>query len=335
MVTGTAPPGVTAPPGAEAAGTRLAGLRAGLARLLPAPPSGPLPLAVPRRRVYILPSGFGLVYALALFVLMIGALNYNNNAAILLALLLAMAAMASAHGAVRLLASLSLRRFDAAETFAGAGQPCRLLVHSARGPLAGDLRLGAAGAQVQAEADGDGQARFEWTWPSDRRGRRPLGTVRLSTTWPLGLFRAWTVLEPDAAALVYPAPETPPVPLPARAEHRGDRSAPNRGEQDWHALREFQRGDALRDIAWKVSARHDRWLVAETRSATQAPALAFGLDQVAHLDREAGLSRLCRWVLMAEAAQLPYALRLPGADLPAGVGGEQRRRALTALALLP
>jgi uncharacterized protein (DUF58 family) len=313
----------------------LAAVRAGVARLLPVPPAGPLPLAVPRRRVYILPSGFGLVYALALLVLMIGALNYNNNAAILLALLLGMAAMASAHGAVRLLSGLSLRRFESGEAFAGQGQPCRLLVHSVRGRLAGDLRLAVAGLQVQAGTDRDGQAVFEWTWPSDRRGRRPLGRVRLSTTWPLGLFRAWTVLEPEAAAVVYPAPETPPAPLPAQADLRGDRHAPRRGEQDWHALREFQRGDALRDIAWKVSARHDRWLVAETRSASQAPALAFSLDQVAHLDREAGLSRLCRWLLMAEAAQLPYALRLPGADLATGLGGEQRRRALTALAQLP
>jgi uncharacterized protein (DUF58 family) len=312
-----------------------AAVRTGLARLLPAPPAGPLPLSVPRRRVYILPSGFGLVYALALLVLMIGALNYNNNAAILLALLLAMAAMASAHGAVRLLSGLSLRRFEADETFAGEGQPCRLMVHSIGGRLAGDLRLAVAGQQVQAGTDGDGQALFEWIWPSDRRGRRPLGRVRLSTTWPLGLFRAWTVLEPDATAVVYPAPETPPVPLPAQADLHGDRHAPSRGEQDWHALREFQRGDALRDIAWKVSARHDRWLVAETRSATQAPALAFSLDQVAQLEREAALSRLCRWLLMAEAAQLPWALRIPGAELPTGLGGEQRRRALTALAQLP
>jgi uncharacterized protein (DUF58 family) len=310
-------------------------VRNALARMLPAPPAGPLPLAVPRRRIYILPSGFGLVYALALFVLMIGALNYNNNAAILLALLLAMAALASAHGAVRLLADLSLRRFDAGETFAGDAQACRLLVRSERGAIAGDLRLAVDGQQVRADAGADGEALFAWAWRSSRRGRRVLGRMRLSTTWPLGLFRAWTILEPDAVALVYPAPETPPVPLPSQADVHGDRRLPSRGEQDWHALREFQRGDALRDIAWKVSARHDRWLVAETRSSTQSPALAFSLGQVAHIEREAGLSRLCRWILLAEAAQLPYAVRLPGTELPPGIGGEQRRRALAALAQLP
>ena len=52
----------------------------------PKSPSGPLPLALPSRRIYIVPSRFGVVYGAALFVLLLGSLNYNNNAAILLGL---------------------------------------------------------------------------------------------------------------------------------------------------------------------------------------------------------------------------------------------------------
>ena len=71
------------------AGGRLSGLRARLEAL--ARPRGPepLPVAFDRRRIYVLPTAFGAFFALLLAVMLLGALNYNNNPALLLALLLA------------------------------------------------------------------------------------------------------------------------------------------------------------------------------------------------------------------------------------------------------
>jgi uncharacterized protein (DUF58 family) len=53
------------------------------------------------------------------------------------------------------------------------------------------------------------------------------------------------------------------------------------------------------------------------------------------LSAEARLSRLTAWVLAAERAARPFALRVPGGSLPVGQGREHRRAALTALALVP
>jgi hypothetical protein len=47
------------------------------------------------------------------------------------------------------------------------------------------------------------------------------------------------------------------------------------------------------------------------------------------------LSRLTAWILAAERATRPFALSLPGTALPTASGHEQRRAALTALALFP
>ena len=47
-----------------------------------------LPVRLDRRRVYVLPTRFGLFYAALVFTMALGALNYNNNPALLLALLL-------------------------------------------------------------------------------------------------------------------------------------------------------------------------------------------------------------------------------------------------------
>ncbi len=51
---------------------------------------------------------------------------------------------------------------------------------------------------------------------------------------------------------------------------------------------------------------------------------------------EARLSRLTAWVLAAERAARPFALRMPGTYLPlATAGREHRRAALTAARALP
>lgn len=310
-------------------------LRARLARWLPRPPGGPLPLTLPRRRIYILPSRFGLVYGAALFFLLLGALNYNNNAAILLALMLGATAMASAVSAVNFLSGLKVTAFEAGEAWAGQAQACRLEVGHPGGPVRGALELRHAGRRSIDRPAGAGAVAFEWAWPAERRGARRLGRIRLATGYPLGLFTAWCVLDVDDVAVVYPAPESPAPPLPASAADAGGLARPARGEEDWHALREFQRGDSPRDIAWKVSARHDRLLVAETRSEREAPVLRLSTTQVAGLAREHGIARLAAWVLAAHGQDRPYALELPGQTLGPGRGPGQRRLALTALALLP
>ena len=56
----------------------------------------PLPCAVNARRIYVLPTGVGLFFATLVLVMSLGALNYGNNPALLLALLLAGAGLASA-----------------------------------------------------------------------------------------------------------------------------------------------------------------------------------------------------------------------------------------------
>ena len=50
------------------------------------------PVELHRGRIYVLPTGFGLFFAALLAAMGLGALNYNNNPALLLMLLLAGAA---------------------------------------------------------------------------------------------------------------------------------------------------------------------------------------------------------------------------------------------------
>ena len=69
-----------------------------------------------------------------------------------------------------------------------------------------------SGSQLVVDVPANGIAEVVLERPAPRRGWLPLGRVMLETRFPLGLFRAWSYIEPDARCLVYPRPERSPLP---------------------------------------------------------------------------------------------------------------------------
>jgi hypothetical protein len=90
-----------------------------------------LPVALDRHRVYILPTAFGWFFLLLLLAMLAGALNYNNNPALLLAMLLAGTANTSLFAAHQQLVGRQVLAIDAEP--GAAGQPQVVDVH-ARAP---------------------------------------------------------------------------------------------------------------------------------------------------------------------------------------------------------
>lgn len=292
-----------------------------------------LPVRFDRRRVYVLPTRFGVFFALLLLTMWLGALNYNNNPALMLGLLLAGTANTSLLAAHLQLTGLQVVAIDAEPVAAGALLDVRLHVHAHPGRARRGLRVECEGvAAVLSLVDGNGQATL--SIPTQRRGWLDLPRVAVSTIRPLGLARAWAYIWPDAPMLVYPAPETPGVPLPhgigtnafARVHPSGD---------DVHHLRAYRRGDARRAIAWKPSARRDTLLVREYEQPLGAD-VVLDWQQLSGLDHEARIRRLARWVDDAEREGRRYRLELPGhPPLGPDSGPQQRHACLRALALLP
>ncbi len=292
----------------------------------------PLPIRLHARRVYILPTRFGLAFAVLLVAMLIGALNFNNNPALLLALLVAATTMISFHHNVGQLNRIELRDVGAEPVH--AGQPISLRMHfrSDGGAERPVLWLDQAtfNTRLSLPATGDGEARLEI--PTTRRGRMPVGRFRLWTEYPFGITWAWSVLHPVASVLVYPAPERNAPPLPSGdPRHQGSRLRfPG---DDWHGLREHRAGDPPKHIAWKPSARQERLLVKEFADP-QSQALLLDWHTLA-LDREARIARLTRWVIDARDRQMPFRLRLPEIELGPGQGPVFAAHCLRELALLP
>jgi uncharacterized protein (DUF58 family) len=298
-------------------------------------PRGPeaLPARFDRRRVYVLPTAFGLFFGTLLLAMGIGALNYNNNPALLLCLLLAGAANTSLLAAHLQLTGLSIDAVGAEPV--PAGTPLQVRVH-ANAPPGRERR----GLRVDYDTlsttlslvDGHGQAVL--AIPTERRGWLALDRLRISTTRPLGLARAWAWVWPETSLLVYPAPEAHGPPLPAGSGDHARMRAHPAGEE-LHHLRQYRRGDARRAIAWKPSARRGALLV---REYEQPRGVDVMLDwRLVHgLGDEARIRRLARWVDEAEREGRRSTLLLPGhAPIGPASGAAHRHACLRALALLP
>ena len=294
-----------------------------------------LPVSIDRRRVYVLPTRFGLFYATLLLGMAAGALNYNNNPALLLCLLLGGAGLASLIAAQMQLTGLSITAIDAEPV--PAGQVLRVRIHAQADPsrLRRGLRVDdddlLEAALLNLE---QGRGEAELALQTHQRGWLDVPRLRIFTTRPLGLARAWTYFWSDAPLLVLAIPEAEGPPLPGGSGEQAQSRLHPAGD-DVHHLRAYRPGDSRRAIAWKPSARRGTLLVREYEQPSGAD-VVLDWHQLGNLAYEPRISRLARWIDEAERDGRRYRLNLPGRPaLGPDRGPAHRDACQRALALLP
>lgn len=287
------------------------------------------------RRVYIVPARLGWIFGLTLIILLIGSINYALSLGFALTFLLAGVGLVGMVHTARNLARIALSVGRAAPVFAGESAQFRLFLDG-RAPFDRPAILArhlSSGAQLVIDVPAGGVAEAVLAVPAERRGWLPLGRVMLETRFPLGLFRAWSYVEPEARCLVYPRPARSPLPRASANSTGGSQRIQALGNEDFASLRGYQRSDSPRHVAWKAVARTDEMLTKQFSGEAAAelwldwsllPA-AFGLEQ--------RLSRLAGWVLAAERAGNHYGIRLPGVEISLGRGDAHCAACLQGLAL--
>ncbi|MGH8629486.1 MAG: DUF58 domain-containing protein [Burkholderiales bacterium] len=300
------------------------------------PPKGPEagPVELTQRRVYILPTRAGLLFALTMVLMLIGSINYSLSLGYALTFLLTGTGLVSMLHTWRNLAHAQLRPGKSTPVFCGdrarfvvlASNPGRV----ARVSLA--IQFGDNEPMfVDVAAGAETEARIRL--PATRRGLFRPGRFRVFTMYPLGLFYAWAIVELDLACLVYPTPEAGVVPLPEQQAATGEGAALGKGEEDFAGLRNYYPGDSPRRIAWKAAARSEVFVTKLFAGAAGAEMWIDFAQTPERLGLEGRLSRLARWLVDAEGSGFRYGLRLPGKEIPLGAGGSHRGQCLEALAL--
>ena len=287
------------------------------------------------RRVYIVPTRLGWVFGATLCVLLVGSINYALSLGFVLTFLLAGMGLAGMVHTARNLAQIAVGTGRAEPAFSGESAQFRIyLDNRARHDRPSILvRHLASGFQLVVDVPSGRMTEVVLAVPANKRGWMALGRVMLETRFPLGLFRAWSYLEPDARCLVYPRPERSPLPTTSPDSTAGSGLAPAPGTDDFSGLRNYQVSDSPRHVAWKSVARTEEM---RTKQFSGDSAADLWLDWrllPPHMSTEQRLSRLAGWVLAAEQSGARYGLRLPGSEIPLARGELQRAECLQALAL--
>jgi len=286
-----------------------------------------------QRRVYILPTRHGLVFGAAVVLMLIGSINYSLSLGYILTFLLAGLGIVSILHTFRNLAHLYVSAGRVASVFAGDTAKFQLVLENKSDFDRHSLDFLCRDATASCDAPAHEHCSVVLPLKAEKRGWLQLERVTIETRFPLGLMRAWSYVQPEMRALVYPRPDTSPLPLPHSDADTGDAVSAGAGTDDFSGLRPYQASDSPRHIAWKTSARGDV-LLTKLFTGRAASELWFDWAQLpANMHAEARLSRLARWVLLAEEHGLRYGLKLPGATVPLGEGFPHREHCLKELAI--
>lgn len=298
-----------------------------------------LPVKIERRRIYILPTRFGLMLTALLVAMLVAGLNYSSNLGLVFAFFMVSTVLVAMHHCHRNLLGLTVDVKAEVDAFAGSDAAFYFMLRneSAVDRCDVEVRLGTATdsprmiVQATRSVAIGSYEEVMLAAPVTNRGVSRWNQFELRTTYPFGWFRAWTYVHAPLTAYVAPSPRGN-RPLPPAAAVAGDSArSDSRGEEDFAGLRSYAPGIPLKHMAWKTLARGGE---AAVRVYTDPAARPEWLEwsSLHGLDTETRLSQLCRWITASETGHAPYGLRMPQIDVPPGRGPAHRSRCLRALA---
>jgi len=273
-----------------------------------------------------------MIFAILVFLMLLGAVNYGNNPAHLLAFLLAALGGNAIYLTWRNLRGLRLHCLGSAPVFAGQAAGFRFEVFGEeRERPAIQLTFEDSEPVLLDIPDEVGLLRRELQIGDLPRGLHAPGRLVVSTQYPVGLFRAWCYVECDRQVLVYPQPGES-WRAPGDDASSCDDGGDGNGSEDFAGLRSYVAGDQPSRIDWKSYAR-DRGLNTRLFSGQSDAPLWILWEDAPGTDHEARLSALCRAVLDAEAAGRQYGLRTANGAIEPDSGTSHRHKCLRQLAL--
>ena len=291
------------------------------------------PTVLESRRVYILPTGVGMVYALMTFAMLLGSMNYNNNLSFVLTFLLVSLGLVSMHQCQRNLVGLEISFAGVEPVFAGQDAGFRIAItnHSKTQRFNFQIYHGRQASDPHDLAPGESRV-FLLEIATEQRGVMVVPRFGIRTLFPFELFRAWAWLHMDLRGLVYPRPLDEADKPPPTQTAQGHRQHDERGEEDFAGLRNFHDGDSPRQVAWKAYARSGE-LHSKLFSGADTSSQWFDFEKTGRDDLETRLAILSRWIIDADSRNQDYGLRMPGQEFPPAHGPQHRHACLKSLAI--
>ncbi len=291
-------------------------------------------IVLTRRHIYILPTYYGILFAMLLMLLLVGATNYNNSLGFVLTFLLTSIGLVSIIHTYRNLLQLKISAGKASAVFCGSIATFHLqLENPDKRPRYNICTRFNRNSPAIINIINNDMVTIKLTCSATQRGWQTMERITIDSVFPLGLFRAWSYITLSKSCLVYPLPATEPLSSMSNGGGSGKEHSQNGGD-DFIGYRDYQPGDSPRHVNWKAAA-HSNKLHTKHFGDNESSERWFEWDSLQALDTESRLSQLCRWIIDAEKNGVDYGLRMPGTTIRPGQGIDHQHRCLEVLSLHP
>jgi len=301
-----------------------------LARRMPAQ----LKRTLNNRSIFIFPSQLGFAYLFVMILVFLLGTNYQNNVIILLAYLLASLFITTMMASYYNFSGLSVSAKPQVKGHTHQFLSIPLVIETNK-PKYG-ISLGFPDQPSTRVAEIKKSQDVVIQYYADKRGVYPLGRVKISSEYVLGLFTTWTWCDFGIESIVYPEAKA----LKERTINMSGAGIEDsqhsdnfiEGIDDFNELNTYKQGESLSRIAWKQLARGQGKYTKHYHQA-QSSDVWLCLDNMPTNDLELKLSYLCYLVFQYSQKTQPYGLELTGHKIEPNQGIQHFNECLTALAV--
>ena len=288
------------------------------------------------KRIFVFPTSSSLALLIAIALLFVMGVNFQNSLAYALCFWLLALIVISIFFTYRNLSNVTVKSVQSNNCFAGEKAVFELAISCLAKQKKSAIYIGWKGQDVALLDLNDKQSvNFKLSHATTKRGRFKPDKLTIFTRFPVGLVKGWSYAQLDMQSIVYPTPLLQDTAnngkgLDDEAE-QGLEIA--RGTTDFSGIRDYQAGDSPKHIHWGAYAKtgkvfsktfvdyanHDLWLEFDALHDIQGT--------------ETKLSHLCALVLQYYQEQQTFGLKLPERTIQPANGEAHKNTCLMALAL--
>lgn len=283
-----------------------------------------------QKRIFILPTLAGWGFLLLCITIFLVGVNYQNNLIYALVFFLIALGVLTIHYTFLNLSGLRVSAYQTNGCHVGeVAEFCLRIERSNRRHYEG-VSLSLAGSVTETVSlVEDDHIDVKLFVVAPTRGYFNPGAVHIATVYPFGLFKAWSWLQIDQKALIFPKVLKGPSP---QLSGQGDKGAAHREQgDDFSGLEEYRPGMPTRHIAWKQFAQ-GRGVLSKKYSGQKSNNTWLCWNDWPDLSTERRLSVLCYWALRLNRQGENYGLDMPGLNLVPTTGQAHLHKVLSALA---
>lgn len=290
------------------------------------------------RNIYILPTKQGLLFALTLLVILMAAINFSNSLIYLFTFFLTSIAVISMLFTQKNLLGLTFQTGTGNPVYCGetASIPLHIFYKDHQFPDKLDNHFA---INIKTEAFSQTIDPSHYSEPiyipvnADKRGYIELPSIVISSTYPFGLFYAWSNIKLSTQTIAYPKPRPfqKPKDLASLQSHQEGSEGP--GNSDFYGLDKYQVGESLKKVHWKAYAKGQGLYIKKYIGSDSSDFYWLDWNKFDQFNTEKRLSILSYLISEADKKGDHFGLCLPEIQININQGKNHKHQCLEQLAL--